>query len=175
MKPGEEFLSLTPKGMEALRSRASKLDANARGILSLIEQGSTSAEAILQRLKSPRDQVMDALRMLLSNRLVALAASDGAPQPATPDSKPAGSGSAGARMNLKPGISPSQAKFALSNFCLDQFGARGQDLADVVDLCGDVAGLQEALHAIRIEVESRCADRLPALIACVNEINETDF
>jgi len=162
MKPGEEILTLTSKGMEALRGRAPKIDANAKNILALIEQGCTSAEAILQRLKSPRDQVIEALRLLLSNRLVAIA--DGAAHSGAP-----------ARLSLKLGISPTQARFALSNFCLDHFGTKGQDLANVVDLCGDVASLQEALNDIRTEVDGRCPDRLPVLVACVREINETDF
>ena len=159
MKAGEQVLLLTPKGMEALRSRAPKLDANALNLLSLIEQGVTSAEAILQRSKSPREEVINGLRLLISSRLVASAASDGA----------------ATRLKLKPGVSPSQARFALSNFCLDQFSTGGQHLADVVDLCNDVASLQEALNEIRIEVDNRCPDRLPALAACVHEINETDF
>jgi hypothetical protein len=79
------------------------------------------------------------------------------------------------RLGLKLGVSPSQARFALANFCLDQFGADGQHLADVVDLCSDVTSLQEALNAISIEVHKRCPDRLSALAACVQEINETDF
>jgi hypothetical protein len=175
MKAGEQVLLLTPKGMEALRSRASKLDANARNILSLIEQGVTSADAILQRSKSPRDEVIKGLRSLLSNRFLATAASDGAAAPGTPDAVPTAAGSASARLTLKPGVSPSQARFVLSNFCLDQFGTEGQHIADLIDLCSDVASLQEVLNAIRIEVDNRCPDRLPALAACVQEINETDF
>ena len=76
---------------------------------------------------------------------------------------------------LKLGVSPSQARFALANFCLDQFGTDGQHLADLVDVCSDVAALQQVLNAIRIEVDNRCPDRLPALVVCVREINETDF
>jgi hypothetical protein len=79
------------------------------------------------------------------------------------------------RLSLKSEVSPSQTRFALSNFCLDQFGTSGQDLADVVELCKDVASLQEALSAIQMEVDSRCPERLAALVACVNEINETAF
>ena len=175
MKAGEQVLLLTPKGMEALRSRAPKLDANARNILSLIEQGVTSADAILQRSKSPREEVIDGLRSLLSNRLVETAESGAAARSGTPEATPAGPSSASTRLSLKPGVSPSQARFTLSNFCLDQFGTEGQHLADVVDLCSDVASLQEALDAIRSEVDKRCPDRRPALAACVQEINETDF
>jgi hypothetical protein len=78
-------------------------------------------------------------------------------------------------LNLKSGVSPSQARFALSNFCLDQFGTNGQDLSDVLELCTDVASLQEALSSIQMEVVNRCPDRMPALVACVDEINQTAF
>jgi hypothetical protein len=84
-------------------------------------------------------------------------------------------GSGSGQLQLKPGISPSQARLALSNFCLDQFGTDGQVLADMVDFCVDVDRLQEALDSIRTEVDNDCPDRLPALVACVREINETDF
>jgi hypothetical protein len=166
MKTGEDLLSLTPKGIEELHGGASKLDAIAKNILSLIEHGSISAETILQRSKSRRDEVIDALRLLLRNGFVATAASNRA------TSQP---GSAGAQLNLKLGVSLSQARFALVNFCLDQFGTDGQHLADLVDVCSDVASLQQVLKAIRIEVDNRCPGRLPALAACVREINETDF
>jgi hypothetical protein len=82
---------------------------------------------------------------------------------------------ASVRLSLKAGISPSQARFALANFCLDQLGTEGQALATVIELCKDVASLQQALNDIQIEVDDRCPDRLPALVACVNEINETAF
>jgi hypothetical protein len=88
MKTGEDFLLLTPKGIEALRGGASKLDAIARNILSLIEHGSTSAETILQRSKSRRDEVIDALRLLLRNGFVATATSGRTAQPGSSASVP---------------------------------------------------------------------------------------
>jgi hypothetical protein len=175
MKAGEKFFLLTPKGMEELRSRASKIDANAKIILSLIDQGTTTAEAILQRSKSTRDDVIEGLRVLLSNAFVATATSDGTVQPKSPDPAPSVADSVSERLRLKPGISPSQARFALSNFCLDQFGAKGQDLADAVGFCTDVPSLQLALDNIRTEVKTLCPEQRPALVACVREINDTDF
>ena len=66
------------------------------------------------------------------------------------------------RLRLKPGISPSQARFALSNFCLDIFGAAGQDLAHVVEFCNDVGSLQMALDTIRSEIKSSAGScRIP--------------
>jgi hypothetical protein len=76
-------------------------------------------------------------------------------------------------VRLKAGISLSQARFTLSNFCLNNFGADGQYLADLMDFCVDIRQLQEVLNTVRDEVRSRFPDRLSALLACVLEANET--
>jgi hypothetical protein len=76
-------------------------------------------------------------------------------------------------VHLKAGISPSHTRFTLSNFCLNNFGAHGQYLADLIDFCVDTYQLQEVLNAIRDEVCSRFPDRLPTLVACVRDANET--
>ena len=160
--------------MEELRGRTPKLDAAARSILSLIDQGTTVAESILQRSKLTRDEVIEGLRSLLSSGLISTSTSDVTVQP-TPESTPSVADSVSERLRLKPGISPSQARFALSNFCLDQFGTNGQDLADAVGFCTDVDSLQMALDNIRTEVKKLFPERRAALVACVREINETDF
>lgn len=176
MKAGEKFFLLTPKGTEELRGRTPKLDATARSILSLIDQGTIVAESILQRSKFTRDQVIEGLRVLLSNGFISTSTSDVTVQPtSTPEPTPSVADSVSERLRLKPGISPSQARFALSNFCLDQFGANGQDLAEAVGFCTDVDSLQMALDNIRTEVKKLFPERRAALVACVREINETDF
>jgi hypothetical protein len=175
MKARAEFLSLTPKGLEALRGRTPKLDTNSSNILSLIQQGATSEEAILQRSKFPREVVLAALRLLLRDRFVASATSDRTASGGATDSAAASQVSASVRLTLKLGVSPSQARFTLTNFCLDNFGTSGQELADVIGLCSDVFSLQQALNAIRTELDKRCPGQLGALFDCVKEINETDF
>jgi hypothetical protein len=174
MKAGEKFLLVTPKGIEELRGRAHKLDAGAKNILSLIEQGVTNPDAILQRSKAPREAVIDGLRWLMSHGFVAMGTSDGTSQRGS-DSTASLADSVSERLRLKPGISPAQARFLLTNFCLDQFGAAGQAIADAVDLCTDVTSLQMALDNIRTEVKKLGPDGRAALVACVREINETDF
>ena len=172
MTAGEKFFLLTPKGVEELRGKTPKLDATARSILSLIEQGTIVAESILQRSKFTRDQVIEGLRSLLSNGFISSSMSDVPVQP-TPEATPSVADSVSERLRLKPGISPSQARFALSNFCLDQFGTNGQDLAEAVGFCTDVDSLQMALDNIRTEVKKLFPERRAALVACVREINET--
>jgi hypothetical protein len=171
MKSGEQVLILTAKGTEELRQHAFQLDVTARNILSLIEQGCKTSDAILQRSMFPHNSVVDGLRRLLTNKFIAIAddepasRSGGAADPAR---------AARRELRLNFGISPSQARFALSNFCMDEFGTDGQYLVDAVSLCTDVMSLQEVLNSIRAEVAERFADRLPALVVCVREINETD-
>jgi hypothetical protein len=174
MKAGEKCFLLTPKGVEELRGRTPKLDATAMSILSLIDHGTTVAESILQRSKFTRDQVIEGLRVLLSNGFISTSTSDVTVQP-TPEPTPSVADSVSERLRLKPGISPSQARFALSNFCLDQFGTNGQDLAEAVSFCTDVDSLQLALDNIRTEVKKLFPERRAALVACVREINETDY
>ncbi len=77
-------------------------------------------------------------------------------------------------LRLKAGISVSQTRFALSNFCLSNFGSDGQYFADVLELCIDSARLQEALNLILAEARSRCPERVAALAACVRDVNDTD-
>jgi hypothetical protein len=175
---GEELLFLTPKGTEELRSRAHRLDFAARNILFLIQQGFSTAEAILQRTIFPADAVMERLGRLLGNKFVAVAPG-AAPAPArtsalarTPPA--AGRPAVSDMPTLSAGIAPSQARFALSDFCLEVFGTQGQGLVDAVDSCADVAGLQQLLNRIGREVEARSPGRLAALADCVREINETD-
>jgi hypothetical protein len=178
MKAGEKFFLLTPKGMEELRGRTPKLDSTGRSILSLIDQGTSVAESILQRSKLTRDQVIEGLRSLLSSGFISTSTGDATVQPTpepTPEPTPSVADSVSERLRLKPGISPSQARFALSNFCLDQFGTNGQDLAEAVGFCTDVDSLQMALDNIRTEVKKLFPERRAALVACVREINETDF
>ena len=163
-----EKLQITPRGVEELRSRTSKLDRRARLFLALIEQGFATTDGIVQRSKATREQVADGLRSLMSNKLVETGTAPAETSPSVADS-------ISERLRFKPGISPSQARFALSNFCLDIFGAAGQDLADVVEFCNDVSSLQLALDTIRSEIKKLHPEKRPDLVAVVQEINETDY
>src|ERR1700761_1336995 len=170
MKSGDQILVLTSKGIEELRNHAFQLDVSARNILSLIEQGCKTSDAILQRSMFPHNTVVDSLRRLLTNKFVAFAEEESTARAGAPST-----GRPGRRdLRLNFGISPSQAAFALSKFCMDEFGTDGQYLVDAVSLCTDIMSLQEVLNSVRSEVEERLPARMSALIACVRELNDTD-
>ena len=78
-------------------------------------------------------------------------------------------------LRLVAGVSLAQARFALSEFCLDQFGPRGQPILEAIDRCRDLGSLQKLLRQIAAEVEGRRRDSLPKLLECVREINETSL
>ncbi|HEY2146259.1 MAG TPA: hypothetical protein VGH12_09335 [Steroidobacteraceae bacterium] len=170
-KSSGEFFVLTPKGAEELRNRNHQLDATAKNILQLIDEGVATAEALLERSMFPHNAVIDGLRRLLSNKLVVAAADGGAAAQQAPgkSGRPARQ-----ELRLKFGVSPTQTRFALSNFCMDQLGPEERYLVDAVSLCADVMTLQEVLNSIRAEVDERHPERLAALFDCVREINETD-
>jgi hypothetical protein len=172
-KSSGEFFVLTPKGAEQLHSHHHQLDATAKNILQLIDGGAVTAEAIFERSMFPHNAVLEGLRKLLSNKLI-IAAGDGGTAAGHAAGKAAPGRPARRETRLKFGVSPTQARFALSNFCMDQLGAEDRYLVDTLSLCNDVMTLQEVLNSIRAEVDERFPDRLPALFDCVREINETD-
>ena len=75
-------------------------------------------------------------------------------------------------LHLGASVSLAQARFALSEFCLDQFGARAQQLLDAIDRCTEAAALQKVLRMIGSEIRGH-HDSLSKLIDCVREINAT--
>jgi hypothetical protein len=77
-------------------------------------------------------------------------------------------------LRLRAGVSLSQTRFALSNFCLTHLGAGGQYFVDIIEFCSDAHQLQEVLNAIRNDLSARSPNLLAALSECVREANETD-
>jgi hypothetical protein len=178
---------LTLKGTEELALRSHRLDVRLRNILFLIQRGTPTVDAILKNSIFPREEVIEKLRGLLKERFVALS-SEGLPAPVGADARSgtleiaadAASGAAAtvARTaqpifpTLDSGVSMSQARFVLCDFCLDQFGMKAQPLVDAIESAADVAELQRVLDAITTEIRKHSKDQLPALIARVREINQ---
>jgi hypothetical protein len=188
-------LMLTLKGAEELSQRTHRLDLKLRNILFLIQKGTPTIDAILQNSIFPQDEVIEKLRGLVKERFVEVnagAAPAGAASPSesvVAEARPATLGNAVdpttiggspfARTSrpafpvLDSGVSMSQARFLLCDFCLDQFGARAQPLIDAIEATSDVAELQQVLDGITAEVRRHIKDQLPVLMATVRDINQT--
>ncbi|MDP9089217.1 MAG: hypothetical protein M3O26_10820 [Pseudomonadota bacterium] len=172
MKLRKEMLILTPRGAEELHKGTFQFDVTAKNILTLIEQGASTTDMVLQRSMFPHNAVTACLHRLVRNKSVAVVSYDGsASQSGVSDT---GSYRGRNELHLNLGVSVSQARFALSNFCMDNFDSENQYLVDAISLCVDIFSLQEVVNTIRADVDELCPGRLPALIACVRELNETD-
>jgi hypothetical protein len=195
---GPTHFVLTLKGTEELAMRTYRLDVKVRNILFLIQKGTPTVEAILQNSIFPREEVVEKLRGLLKEQFVALNggpspatgaapspadALEAPPRPATIDipapetigAQPFARTTASSFPTLDPGVSVSQARFVLCDFCLDQFGMKAQPLIDAINATGDVQELQHVLDSVTAEIRKHCGDQLPALTARVREINQSSF
>ncbi len=190
-------LMLTLKGAEELSQRTYRLDLKLRNILFLIQKGAPTIDAILQNAIFPQEEVIEKLRGLVKERFVEVNAGASS----APGVAPAPSGSAVAEGRpetlgqtvdpttvggspfartarpsfpmLDSGVSMSQARFVLCDFCLDQFGTRAQPLIDAIEAASDVAELQQVLDGITAEVRRHVKDQLPVLMAKVREANQS--
>jgi hypothetical protein len=197
---GPTHFVLTLKGSEELAMRTYRLDLKVRNILFLIQKGTPTIEAILQNSIFPREEVVEKLRGLLREQFVALG---GGPSPApaanaTPSAPatletPSGPGTleipapdtigappfartaTSSFPLLEAGVSVSQARFVLCDFCLDQFGVKSQPLIDAINGSVDVQELQQVLDSVTGEIRKHCQDQLPVLMTRVHEINQSSF
>jgi len=167
MQPGTS-LGLTPKGIEELRHRTYRLDVRSRNILFLIETGQTTLAAIAQKSPLRREEIDQRADVLLAEGFVAIqsAAQKAAASRAT--SLPAS-----VTPQLKSGVSLPEARFALSDFCLDCFGVAGQTTMNLLERCNDEDTLRKILAAIVAAVEKSHRGQLPVLAAVVEGINAT--
>jgi hypothetical protein len=78
-------------------------------------------------------------------------------------------------VSLEDGISIPQARFVLSDFCLDHLEEPRSELAIAIKRCADVTGLQQVLDRICHAIQGRSPDRLSILQGCVREINQTNI
>jgi len=168
MQPGTS-LALTPKGIEELRHRTYRLDVRSRNILFLIETGQTTLAAIAQKSPLRREEIDQRADVLLAEGFVAIhsAAQKAVASRATPPPP------AGVVPQLKSGVSLPEARFALSDFCLDCFGVAGQTTMNLLERCNDEDTLRKILAAIVTAVEKSHRGQLSVLAVVVEGINAT--
>lgn len=160
------FLALTSKGAEELQSRIYKLDFKARNILFLIKMGSLTLEALVEKAVFPRAEVSAKLRALLDEQFV----TDGSDSPRSVE-KTASLPVSNENLRLEDAVAVSQARFALSDFCLDCFGLNAQPLIDAIGRCSSTDKLQIVLDSIAGTVRKEYPEKYSALTMCIRDIN----
>ena len=173
-------LNLTEKGLDEVKRRMYKLSIRKRSVLILLEQPHT-VEHLLQKTVLHRDELMLEIENLVRDGFLRLGlASSGSDQvmPAV-NSAPGGPAEPvvipddGSFFHLDEDIILSEAKFLLTDFCVDSFGTQSQAFVDEISACRSPESLGSCLRKIFAAADAQCKDRLPALIGLIKTINET--
>lgn len=171
-------LQITPKGVDEVKNRIYKLSIKKRSVLILLECPQ-SIDYILKKTVFHRDEILEEISGLVDGGFVSVVAGE-VPRPAA--SSPAtvaGSGpvtvtpSSGGAFYLKEDIILSEAKFLLTDFCVDCFGTQSQSFVDEISESKNVKSLLHCLRSIHATTERQCPQQLSVLQDVVREINET--
>jgi len=165
-------LHITPKGEDELKRRVYKLDMKKRSLLILLARPQ-SIEYLASKTVLPQEEFNATIITLIQDGFVA---TDGAAanfdsaasnhshsQPAVADSA----------IHIEDDVVVSEAKFLLTNFCVDSFGTGSQDFVDTIRSCKSVNDVRYHLNTIHAAVETRCPAQLPMLHNVIREINAT--
>jgi hypothetical protein len=159
-------LHITPKGIEEVQHRVYKLNIKKRSILIQLDSPHT-IEQILHNTVFPHKEIIEEIETLLREGFMRLGGND---EVAVAKSTEAPSKN---RFFLDDEIIVSEAKFLLSDFCVDNFPAHSKELAEEIRACHDVGCVRSFLNKTASLTEKSCPGQLPRLIELVKEINDT--
>lgn len=162
-------LQITAKGEDEIRSRTHRLGLKKRSVLLLLDRPQP-VQHVLAKSVLPQGEAIEEIRALLAEQFLVVsaggapgAAASGAPAAADADS----------HFHLHAGIIVSEAKFLLTDFCVDHFGTRSQAFADEIGACSRENELRLCLGKIVAAAQKQCPQRIPDLLRLVTEINAT--
>lgn len=158
-------MHITPKGEEEVKRRAYKLDMKKRSVLLMLDRPQTM-EYLGSKTVLPQDEFNAALILLLQEGFVATSST-------TVDAGSAAPATGNAKLQIDDEVILSEAKFLLTNFCVDSFGTKSQVFVDAIRTAKTVNDLRFHLDAIHGAAAKQCPKQIPALLRVVQEINAT--
>ncbi|MEW6445993.1 MAG: hypothetical protein AB1479_08160 [Pseudomonadota bacterium] len=192
-----ETLQITPKGEQELKQRTHRLDFRKRSLLILLVRAQ-SLEELLRKTVLPEKVFNTELDALLAEGFVATGHEpDGATLPsnqASPLTRMSsffGGNHAPARdddpiqadtedalltpeeVHIDENIILSEAKFLLTDFCVDCFGTNSTTFVEEVRACRGAGEFKICLDRIMAAAARQCPERMSALMTLVREINDT--
>ncbi|MBV5336867.1 MAG: hypothetical protein J0653_02425 [Deltaproteobacteria bacterium] len=158
-------LHITPKGAEEVQHRVYKLNIKKRSILIQLVTPHT-IEQILHNTVFPHKEIIEEIESLLREGFMRLGGNNEVPvqRNEAPTQK---------NLTLDDEIIVSEAKFLLSDFCVDSFGTQSKELAEEIRACHDVACVRSFLNKTYTLTEKFSPGQLPRLMDVVREINDT--
>ena len=168
-------LQITPKGVEEIKRRTYRLDMKKRSLLILLERPQL-VEYLATKTVLPQEEFTVAINLLLAEGFLSVVsgASSDVTDAAVAQRMPGGSRTAPEpSIYLGNGIVLSEARFLLTNYCVDSFGTDAQSHVAAIRQCKDVTELRHQLAAIYASTERICPHRINALREIIHEINAT--
>lgn len=154
------ILHMTPKGEDEIKHRVYKLDMKKRSLLILLGRPQ-SIEYLASKTVLLQEEFNATIIALIQDGFVATG------------SAAANSASAGPAIHIEDDVILSEAKFLLTNFCVDSFGTDSQAFVDTIRSCKSVNDVRHHLNTILAATEKRCPAQIPALHNAIREINAT--
>ena len=168
-------LHITKKGKDEVEQRVYKLNIKKRSVLILLDKPQT-IEQILHRTVFPEEEIIEEVQLLIRDGFIDIGSAGGpTPTAAAPKAEPspvvmpAQAGS----LHLDPEAMLSEAKFLLTDFCVDSFGTESQAFIDQIRACKNIQDLDSYLRNIQAATGKICPERQPILVKLVKDINET--
>ena len=165
-------LHLTPKGEDEIKRRVYKLDMKKRSLLILLDKPQT-VEYLAQKTVLRRDEFLTEIDTLVHEGFVAIGSESTQPSGVPGLTRSAPSVGAGTHLHLDDEVILSEAKFLLTDFCVDSFGTQSQAFVDGIRACKSIKDLRPQLNAVFAATEKFCPKQLPTLLNIVTEINAT--
>jgi hypothetical protein len=174
-------LHITPKGEDEIKRRVYKLDMKKRSLLILLDKPRT-IDYLTRKTILRLEEFLAEINSLIQDGFVSpegsatahistpAPAPKSAPSPAICGASPATSG---AQIQVSGDIVISEAKFLLTNFCVDGFGTQSQAFVDAIRACKNAQDIWLQSNAIFAAAKEICPNQLPNLLNVIKEINAT--
>ena len=176
----KDMFQLTVKGEEEVKQRTHKLDPRRRSLLILLNK-EQSFEYLRQKTVLPLEAFQIELDALITQGfivssqpattlpLLSFFGGVNAPREAAANVLPSNT------FHVEDGIILSEAKFLLTDFCVDCFGTRSEVFMAEIRACKDIHAFRNSLEQIIANAKAQCPARLGDLTALIEEINETAY
>jgi len=169
-------LLITQRGFDEIKDRKFKLDIKARTILLVLMHGQKSLGELLAKISLDKNIIFDTIEFLVKGGFIDLGGESSSTQTvsdarSTNRSHPAAS--IASTFYLKEGIVLSEARFLLTNFCVDAFGMQSEVLVNTVSEANTIYKMQECLKAIFEITVQKAPSEITVLQNVVQEINAT--
>lgn len=165
-------LYITAKGEDEIKRRVYKLDMKKRSLLILLARPQ-SIEYLTSKSVLPPQEFSATVNSLIQDGFIATGDSAAVFVPARPSSPATQPPEAGSTIHIEDDVVISEAKFLLTNFCVDSFGTDSQEFVDTIRSCKSVGDIRYHLSTIYAAAEMRCPAQIPTLQNVVREINAT--